>query len=172
MPLITSVRGKKPTIHQNVFIAANASIIGDVCIGSESSIWYNAVLRGDVNKIKIGKRVNIQDGTIIHCTYKKSSTVIANNVTVGHNAILHGCIIQNNVLVGMGAIIMDNAIIESNTIIAAGSIVPAGKLIKSNSIYKGIPAKRFKSLDKIEAEKIIVNSAKNYVMYSSWYKEN
>ena len=172
MPLITSVLGKKPTIHHNVFIAANASIIGDVCIGSESSIWYNAVLRGDVNKIKIGKRVNIQDGTIIHSTYKKSSTVIANNVTVGHNAILHGCIIKNNVLVGMGAIIMDNAIIESNTIIAAGSIVPPGKLIKSNSIYKGAPAKHFKSLDKIEAEKIIVNTAKNYVMYSSWYKEN
>ena len=172
MPLITSVRGKKPTIHQNVFVADNASIIGDVCIGSESSIWYNAVLRGDVNKIKIGKRVNIQDGAIIHCTYKKSSTVIANNVTVGHNAILHGCIIKNNVLVGMGAIIMDNAIIESNTIIAAGSIVPPGKLIKSNSIYKGAPAKHFKSLDKIDAKKIIVNSAKNYVKYSSWYKEN
>jgi len=172
MALIKTVNNISPKISKSVYIADNATILGDVTIGEKSSVWFNTVLRGDVNSIYIGKNVNIQDGTVIHCTYNKSKVKLGNNISIGHNAIIHGCTIEDNVLIGMGAIIMDNAVIQKNSIVAAGSVVPAGKLIKSNSIYKGIPAKRFKSLDKIEAEKIIVNSAKNYVMYSSWYKEN
>ena len=168
--LIKSVLGKKPIWGENCFLADNATLIGDVVIGEYSSIWFNTVIRGDVNKIRIGNNVNIQDGSVIHATYKKSSTSIGNYVSVGHNAIIHGCMIDDFVLIGMGSIIMDNAIINSNTIIAAGSVILENSVIEANSIYGGVPAKKIKSIDKSKSKKEIERIANNYLIYSSWYK--
>ena len=168
--LIKSVLGKKPIWGNNCFLADNATLIGDVVIGEYSSIWFNTVIRGDVNKIRIGNNVNIQDGSVIHATYKKSSTSIGNYVSVGHNAIIHGCMIDNFVLIGMGSIIMDNAIINSNTIIAAGSVILENTVVESNAIYGGVPAKKIKSIDKSKSKREIERIAKNYLIYSSWYK--
>ena len=171
MAIIKSVNGVHPSIPDNCFIAENATIVGDVKLGNECSVWFNAVLRGDVNRITVGNKVNIQDGAVIHCTYQKHATLIGNNVSIGHNATVHGCTIQDNVLVGMGAIVMDNCTIESNVIIAAGAVVTQNTIVKSGSIYAGIPAKKVKEIDQSDFAGEINRIANNYVMYSSWFKE-
>ena len=169
--IIKTINGKSPIIPTDCFIAENATIVGEVTLGNLCSIWFNAVIRGDVNSITIGNMVNIQDGAIIHCTYQKHATVIGNNVSVGHNAIVHGCTIEDNVLVGMGAIIMDNCHIGSNSIIAAGAVVTQNTVVPSGSIYAGVPAKWVKELDKSDFSAEIGRIASNYVMYSEWYKD-
>lgn len=168
--VIKEVRGKFPQIGDDCFIAENATLVGDVQMGSQCSVWFNAVLRGDVHYIKLGNRVNIQDGAIVHCTYKKYPTVIGNNVSVGHNAIVHGCTIHDNVLIGMGSIVMDNCIVHSNSIVAAGAVVTQNTVIESGSIYAGIPAKKVKDISKELSSGEIDRIAKNYVTYSGWYK--
>lgn len=155
---------------QIVFFAENSTIIGDVVMGNNCSVWFNTVIRGDVNYIRIGNKVNIQDGAIVHVTYNKSPTIIGNNVSIGHNAIVHGCTINDNVLIGMGAIIMDGAIINSNTIIAAGAIVTEKTIVKSNSVYAGIPAKKIKTIETDLISAQIERTASNYIKYASWYK--
>ncbi len=169
--IIKPVNGKHPQIPEDCFIAENATIVGDVVMGNECSVWFNAVIRGDVHFIKMGNKVNVQDGAVIHATYKTSPTIIGNNVSIGHNAIVHGCTIHDNVLIGMGSIVMDDCVVESNTIIAAGAVVSKNTRVESGSIYAGIPAKKLKDispeLTKCEIERI----ANNYVMYSSWFKE-
>ena len=169
--IVKKVRGVCPQIEEDCFIAENATIVGDVKIGKECSVWYNAVLRGDVNSIVLGDKVNVQDGAVIHCTYEKHETIIGNNVSIGHNAIIHGCIIQNNVLIGMGAIVMDNCVIESNSIVAAGAVVTQNTIVESGSIYAGIPAKKVKDINKSNFAGEIERISNNYVMYSSWFKE-
>lgn len=171
MALIKKLLGKTPKIGENTYLAETACIIGDVEMGTDCSIWYNAVLRGDVNSIKIGNKVNIQDNAMVHCTYQKFPMTIGNNVSVGHNAIVHGCTLHDNVLIGMGAIVMDNCIVESNAIVAAGAVVTIGTHIKKGELWAGVPAKKIKdvSQDLIEGE--INRIANNYVKYSSWYKE-
>ena len=169
MALIKSLNNYTPIISDTVYMAENATIIGDVAIGEQSSIWFHTVIRGDVNSIRIGKKVNIQDGVIIHCTYQKSSTFIGDNVSIGHNAIIHGCEIRNNVLIGMGAIIMDDVVIENNSIIAAGSVVIKGTRVKSGSVFAGVPAKLKSTLSQNEIKEITKKIANNYIMYSSWY---
>lgn len=171
MPVILPVKGVYPKMGENCFVAPNATIVGDVVMGNECSIWFNAVVRGDVNSIRMGNKVNIQDGVVIHCTYEKTKTVIGNNVSVGHNAIIHGCTIEDNVLVGMGAIIMDNAHVGANTIIAAGAVVLEGTHIEKGTVYAGVPAKKVKdiNMDLIKGE--INRIADNYIMYASWFKE-
>ncbi len=168
--LIKSVLDKKPIWGKNCFFADNATLIGDVVIGDYSSIWFNTVIRGDVNKIRIGNNVNIQDGSVIHATFKKSSTSIGDYVSVGHNAIIHGCTINDFVLIGMGSIVMDNAIINSNTIIAAGSVILENTVVEPNSIYGGTPAKKIKDINQSRSKKEIERISKNYLIYSSWYK--
>lgn len=168
---IVSVRGFTPQIPDGCFIADNARIIGDVRMGSQCSVWYNAVIRGDVNSIVIGDKVNIQDGAVIHCTYEKAATYIGNNVSVGHQAMLHGCTINDNVLIGMGAIIMDNVIIEENVLIAAGAVVLENTLCESGYIYAGVPAKKLKKLDAANMKFHITRTADNYVKYASWFDE-
>lgn len=171
MPIIISIKGKAPCFGQNNYIAENATVVGDVETGDDCSIWFNAVIRGDVNSIKMGNKVNVQDGACIHCTYEKHATVIGNNVSIGHHAIVHGCTLHDNVLVGMGAVIMDGCVVESNSIIAAGAVLTIGTHVPAGSIFAGIPAKKIKDVspDKIEGE--INRIANNYVMYSSWYPE-
>ena len=168
--LVKSILGKKPIWGKNCFFADNATVIGDVVIGDFCSIWFNTVIRGDVNEIRIGNNVNVQDGSVIHATYKKSSTSIGNYVSLGHNAIIHGCEIDDFVLIGMGSIVMDNAIINSNSIIAAGSVILENTIVESNSIYAGIPAKKIKSIEQSKSKKEIERIAINYLTYSSWYK--
>ena len=170
--VIKEVNGKYPQIPGDCFVAENATIVGDVTLGANCSIWFNAVLRGDVNSIKIGNKVNIQDGAVIHCTYLKHPTVIGNNVSVGHNAIVHGCTVHDNVLIGMGAIIMDNCIIESNCIIAAGAVVTQNTVVPSGTIYAGVPARKVKDIDASDFAGEIERISNNYVMYSSWFKED
>ncbi|MGB1231003.1 MAG: gamma carbonic anhydrase family protein [Winogradskyella sp.] len=169
MPLIKSVKGKQPQIPDDCFIAENATIVGEVTLGKQCSIWFNAVIRGDVHYIKIGNKVNIQDGAVIHATYQKSPTTIGNNVSIGHNAIVHGCTIKDNVLIGMGSIIMDDCVIESNSIIAAGAVVTKNTIVASGSIYAGIPAKKVKDISKALISGEINRNANNYLEYSSWY---
>ncbi len=170
MALIKSVRGFTPIIPEDCFLADNATIIGDVVMGNDCSIWFNTVVRGDVNSIRIGNRVNIQDGAIIHCTLDKSKSIIGNDVSVGHNAIIHGCTIHDEVLVGMGAIIMDLAVVESHCLIAAGAVVLENARLESGWIYGGIPAIKIKPLDKENLNFFIKRTAENYVKYSAWYK--
>lgn len=170
MPILT-VNGKTPNIPNDCFVAENATVIGEVTFGENCSIWFNAIIRGDVHFITIGNKVNIQDGAIIHCTYQKHPTIIGNNVSIGHNAIVHGCTIHNNVLIGMGAIVMDNCVIESNSIIAAGAVVTLNTVVKSGSIYAGVPAKKVKDIDQSDFAGEIERISNNYVMYSSWYKK-
>ena len=169
--MIKSIKGKTPAIGEDCYIAENATIVGEVIIGDQCSIWFNAVLRGDVHYIKVGNKVNIQDGAIVHCTYQKSPTNIGNNVSIGHGAIVHGCTIHDRVLVGMGSIIMDDCIVESNSIIAAGAVLTKGTHVPSGSVFAGMPAKKIKdiSLDLSTGE--IDRIAENYVKYSSWFKE-
>ena len=171
MKIIKPVNGKHPQISKDCFIAENATIVGEVFIGNQCSVWFNAVIRGDVHFIKIGNKVNIQDGVEIHATFQKSPTTIGNNVSIGHNAIVHGCIIHDNVLVGMGSIIMDDCIIESNSIIAAGAVVTKNTYVESGSIYAGVPAKKIKNISKELISGEIDRIANNYVEYSSWFKE-
>lgn len=168
--IIKEVNGKFPQIQDDCFIADNATIVGEVAIGKECSIWFNAVVRGDVNSITIGNKVNIQDGAVIHCTYQKHPTVIGNNVSIGHNAIVHGCEIKDNVLIGMGAIVMDNCVVESNSIIAAGAVVTQNTIVESGSIYAGVPAKKVKDINASDFAGEIERISNNYVMYSSWFK--
>ena len=169
MALIKSVKGREPIFGKNIYLAENATVVGEVNIGDDCSIWFSAVVRADVNFIKIGNRVNIQDGAVIHCTYKKAPTILGNNVTVGHNALVHGCTIEDNVLIGMVSIVMDGAIISSNSIIAAGAIVLEGTYVESGSLYAGVPAKKVKNLDEKKISQLIKSTAKNYVLYSSWF---
>lgn len=168
--VIREVNGKCPQIPEDCFVAENATIVGDVTLGAECSVWFNAVVRGDVNFIKVGDRVNIQDGAVIHCTYEKHPTIIGNNVSIGHNAIVHGCTVKDNVLIGMGAIVMDNCVIESNSIIAAGAVVTQNTVVESGAIYAGIPAKKVKNIDESDFAGEIKRISGNYVMYSSWFK--
>ncbi|MES2779778.1 MAG: gamma carbonic anhydrase family protein [Bacteroidota bacterium] len=168
--IIKAVNGKSPQIPADCFVAENATIVGDVIIGELCSIWFNAVIRGDVHYIKIGNKVNIQDGAIIHCTYQKHPTEIGNNVSIGHNAIVHGSKIHDNVLIGMGAIVMDNCIVESNSIIAAGAVVTQNTIVESGTIYAGVPAKKVKDIDQSDFAGEIERISNNYVMYSGWFK--
>ena len=170
MALIKSVKGKSPIFGANVYLAENATVVGDVKMGSDCSVWFSAVIRGDVNSIRIGNKVNIQDGAVIHCTYQKAATILGNNVSVGHNALVHGCTIHDNVLVGMGAIVMDGVVVESNSIIAAGAVVLERTHIESGTIYAGIPAKKVKELNEEQTARLIEGISNNYVMYSSWFK--
>lgn len=171
MPIIKPVRGKHPQIPKDCYVAENATIVGDVQMGKECSVWFNAVIRGDVHYIKMGDKVNVQDGAVIHATYQKSPTTIGNNVSIGHNALVHGCTIHDNVLVGMGSIIMDDCIVESNSIIAAGAVVTKNTYIESGSIYAGVPAKKVKDISKELISGEIDRIANNYVKYSGWFKE-
>jgi carbonic anhydrase/acetyltransferase-like protein (isoleucine patch superfamily) len=172
MPIIKPVRGKSPKIPNDCYVAENATIVGEVSMGNECSVWFNAVIRGDVHYIKIGDKVNIQDGAVIHATFKTSPTTIGNNVSIGHNAIVHGCTIHDNVLVGMGSIIMDDCIIESDSIIAAGAVVTKNTRVEAGSIYAGTPAKKIKDISKELISGEINRIANNYVKYSSWFKED
>ena len=172
MALIKSVRGFEPKFGENCFFAENATIIGDVIAGSDCSFWFNAVVRGDVNSIRVGNKVNIQDGAVIHCTFEKTKTIIGNNVSIGHNAIVHGCTIADNVLVGMGSIVMDNAVVEENVIIAAGAVVLERAHLESGSIYAGVPAKKVKELSPENFQHYVERIANNYVKYASWFKED
>ena len=168
--IIKTVNGKTPKIPKDCYVADNATIVGNVEFGTSCSVWFNAVVRGDVNRISVGNKVNIQDGAIIHCTYQKHATTIGNNVSIGHNAIVHGCIIEDNVLIGMGSIIMDNCVIGSNSIIAAGAVVTQNTIVPSGTIYAGVPAKWVKDIDASDFAGEIERISNNYVMYSGWFK--
>ena len=172
MSQIVTVRGKTPHIGKNCFIAPNAAIIGEVEMGNDCSVWFSAVIRGDVHYIKIGENVNIQDGAIIHGTYKKSPTNIGSNVSIAHGAIIHGCTINDYVLVGMNAVILDDAIIESNSIIAAGAVVTKGTLVRSGSVYAGSPAKKIKDISPELLKGEVQRIANSYAMYASWYSDD
>ncbi|MDD3494381.1 MAG: gamma carbonic anhydrase family protein [Dysgonamonadaceae bacterium] len=171
MALIKSVRGFTPQIGENTFLADNATVIGDVIIGNNCSIWFNAVLRGDVNSIRIGNRVNIQDGSVIHTLYEKSVTEIGDDVSIGHNVVIHGAKIEDGALIGMGAIILDHAVIGEGSIIAAGAVVLSNTIVEPGSIYAGIPAKFVKKVDPEQSKEMNQKIARNYLMYSEWYKE-
>ncbi len=168
--MIIAVRGITPVIGTDCFIAENATIAGEVVMGDQCSIWFNAVIRGDVHYIKMGNKVNVQDGAVIHCTYQTSPTEIGNNVSIGHNAIVHGCKIHDDVLVGMGSIIMDDCVIESNSIIAAGAVLTKGTHVPAGSVYAGMPARKIKDIDPSLSEGEIKRIANNYILYSSWFK--
>lgn len=170
MALIKAVHGIQPQIGKGSFLADNATITGQVVMGDNCSVWFNAVIRGDVTHIYIGNNVNIQDNVTIHGTYKKAAVEIGNNVSIAHNAIVHGCTIRDNVLIGMGAILMDHVIVESNSIIAAGALVPKGTVVESGSVYAGVPAKKIKDIDKDLIEGEIERIANSYNMYAGWYK--
>lgn len=171
MALIKKVNGHSPQFGEDCYLADNATVIGEVTMGKECSVWFQAVVRGDVHYIKIGDKVNIQDGAILHCTYQKAPLNIGNNVSIGHRALVHGCTIEDNVLIGMGAIVMDHALVKKNTIIAAGAIVLENTVCEENSIYAGIPARKVKSLDEATFKNQIERISNNYVMYSGWFKE-
>ena len=171
MALIKECRGFKPQIDDSCYLAENATVVGDVKLGKNCSVWFNAVVRGDVNSIECGENVNIQDGAVIHCTYEKAATTIGNNVSIGHNAIVHGCTIHDNVLIGMGSIIMDDCVVESNSIIAAGAVVTKNTHVESGSIYAGVPAKKVKDISEELISGEIDRIANNYVKYSSWFKK-
>lgn len=168
--LILPVKGVLPQIPESCFLAPNATVVGDVVMGEECSVWFNAVIRGDVNSIRIGNKVNIQDGACIHCTYEKTKTVIGDRVSIGHHALVHGCTLEDNVLIGMGAIVMDNAFVGTNTIIAAGAVVLENMQCESGSIYAGVPAKKVKDISQELIHGEINRIAENYVMYSAWFK--
>jgi len=170
MPVILPVKGVSPQIPDDCFIAPNATIVGDVKMGQGCSIWFNAVVRGDVNSISMGDKVNVQDGACIHCTYEKTKTVIGNNVSIGHNAIVHGCTVEDNVLIGMGAIVMDRVRIGQNSIIAAGAVVLEDTEVPAGSIYAGVPAKKVKDISQELLKGEVERIANNYLMYSSWFK--
>ncbi len=170
MPFIIPLLNKEPRLGKNCFIAPNATIIGDVTAGDECSFWFNTVVRGDVHYIKMGNRVNVQDGAIIHCTYQKNPVDIGDNVSIGHNAIVHGCTLFDNVLIGMGALVMDRCQVHSNSIVAAGAVLLEGTVVEEGSIYAGVPARKVKEISKDSVHEEIQRIAQNYVKYSSWYK--
>jgi len=170
MALILPVEGISPVFGKDCFIAPNATVVGNVTMGDHCSAWFNTVIRGDVNYIRMGNRVNVQDGACIHCTYLKTGTDIGNNVSIGHNAIVHGCTIHDNVLIGMGAIVMDNAVVHSNTIIAAGAVVLENTICEAGSIYAGVPAKKVKDISQDLIHGEINRIAENYIKYSGWFK--
>ena len=170
MPIIQQVRGKAPVFGKNCFIAENAVIVGDVVMGEECSIWFNAVIRGDVHYIRMGDRVNVQDGAIIHCTYEKAPTEIGSNVSIAHNAIVHGCTLRDNVLVGMGSIIMDGCVVESNSIIAAGAVLTQGTRVEEGSVFAGMPARKIRDISPELKQGQIERIAASYVKYASWFK--
>ena len=171
MPVILPVKEVHPKWGEKCFIAPNATIVGDVIMGDDCSVWFNAVIRGDVNSIRMGNKVNVQDGAVIHCTYEKTKAIIGNNVSIGHNAIVHGCVISDNVLIGMGAIVMDNAQVGSNCIIAAGAVVLENTIVESGTIYSGVPAKKVKEIIQELISGEINRIANNYLMYSGWFKD-
>jgi len=170
--ILRELNGKTPAYGKDCFFAENCVLVGDVIMGDDCSIWYGTVLRGDVNSIRLGNKVNIQDGSVVHCTYKKYPTNIGNNVSVGHNAIVHGCTIHDNVLIGMGAIVMDDCFVESNSIVAAGAVVTQGTRVEGGSIYAGVPAKKVKDISSELISGEIERIAENYIKYSGWYKSD
>ena len=171
MALILPVKGIEPKFGKNCYLAENATVVGDVTMGDDCSVWFTAVVRGDVHYIKIGNKVNIQDGAIIHCTYQKSPTTIGDFVSIGHRAIVHGCTIEDNVLIGMGAIVMDNVVVKKNAIIAAGAVVLENTIVESGTIYAGIPAKKVKDLDENNFKNLIERIGTNYTMYADWFRK-
>lgn len=171
MALIKSCRNKTPKIPNSCWLAENATIVGEVNMGENCSVWFNAVIRGDVNAITFGKNVNIQDGAVIHCTYQKTKTILGDNVSVGHNALVHGCTVKDNVLIGMGSIVMDNCVVEENCIIAAGAVLLEGTHVKSGSIWAGVPAKKVKDLSPEMFKGEVMRIATNYRMYAGWFEE-
>jgi carbonic anhydrase/acetyltransferase-like protein (isoleucine patch superfamily) len=172
MPVILPVEGKSPQFGKNCFIAPNATVVGNVIMGDDCSVWFNTVIRGDVNFVRIGNKVNVQDGACIHCTFQRFGTTIGNNVSIGHNAIVHGCTLHDNVLIGMGAIVMDNSVVQSNTIIAAGAVVTEGTICESGSIYAGVPAKKIKNISPEMISGEIDRIANNYVRYADWFRDS
>lgn len=170
MPVILPVKGVSPKIPEDCFVAPNATIVGDVVMGNQCSIWFSAVVRGDVNYIKMGNKVNVQDGVVIHGTYKMAATEIGDNVSIGHNALVHGCTVHDNVLIGMGAILMDGCVVESNSIIAAGAVLSKNTRVEAGSIYAGVPAKKIKDISKELISGEINRIADAYIKYSSWFK--
>ncbi len=170
MALIKSVRGFSPDFGRNCYLANNCTVIGDVVMGDDCSVWFNAVIRGDVNSIRIGNRVNIQDNAVLHCTYGKTTINIGDNVSIGHNVIVHGADIADNVLVGMGAILMDNVVIGTNSIIGAGAVVLENTRVEPGSIYGGVPARRIKGIDQKQFREMIERIAGNYTGYADWYR--
>lgn len=171
MALIKTVKGIAPVFGTDCYLAENATIVGDVIMGDNCSIWFNAVIRGDVNSIRMGNKVNVQDGAVIHCTYQKTKTTIGDNVSIGHNALVHGCTIHDNVLIGMGSIVMDNCEIGSNSIIAAGAVLTENTKVEAGSVYAGVPAKKIKDINQELIHGEINRIAANYMMYASWFKE-
>jgi len=169
MPYIKSLRGFTPQFGKDCFLAETAVVVGEVIMGDNCTVWFNAIVRGDVHSITIGDNTNIQDGAIIHCTYQKAKTVIGSNVSVAHNAIVHGCTIDDDVLIGMGAIVMDDAVIGRESVIAAGAVVLPGTIVAPGSIYGGTPAKKIKDIGP-EMREVIARTARNYPMYATWYK--
>ncbi len=172
MATILPVLGKHPQFGNNCFVAPNATVVGDVVMGDDCSVWFNTVIRGDVHYIKMGNKVNVQDGAVIHCTFEKNPTEIGNNVSIGHNALVHGCKICDDVLIGMGAIVMDRCIVNSNSIIAAGAVLLEGTVVEAGSIYAGVPAKKVKDISKDLIHGEIDRIANNYIKYASWFSEN
>ncbi len=172
MALIKSVRGFTPKFGENCFLAENATIIGNVVMGNDCSVWFNTVIRGDVNSIKIGNLVNIQDGSVLHTLYEKSTIEIGNNVSIGHNVTIHGAKICDNVLVGMGSVILDHAVNGENSIIAAGAVVTSGTVVEPGSLYAGVPAKKIKNVSPEQTKEMIYRISHNYRMYADWYKES
>jgi carbonic anhydrase/acetyltransferase-like protein (isoleucine patch superfamily) len=171
MALIKECRGFTPQFGEDCYLAENATVVGDVIMGDECSVWFNAVVRGDVNSIRMGNRVNVQDGAVIHCTYEKTKVNLGNHVSIGHNALVHGCTVEDNVLIGMGSIVMDDCYIEANSIIAAGAVLLEGTRVESWSIYAGVPAKKVKTLSPELFAGEVQRISNNYVMYSGWFKE-
>jgi carbonic anhydrase/acetyltransferase-like protein (isoleucine patch superfamily) len=171
MALIKEIKGTAPKFGENCYLAENATIVGDVICGDDCSFWFQSVVRGDVHSIRMGDKVNVQDGAVIHCTYQRAPTVIGNNVSIGHRAIVHGCTIKDNVLIGMGAIVMDHAVVEENCLIAAGAVVLENSHLESGCIYAGVPAKKVKQLSPEQFKDTVERIANSYVMYASWFKE-
>lgn len=169
MPLILPVLDKQPQLGPNCYVADNATIVGDVVLGAECTVWFNAVVRGDVNSIRIGEKTNIQDGVVIHCTYQKAATTIGSRVSLGHKAIVHGCTVQDDVLVGMGAIVMDGAVIGAGCIIAAGAVVLENTQCEPGYLYAGIPARKIKPVTEAQRANML-RTADNYVLYASWFR--
>ncbi len=170
MSFIISCRGIDPIVGEDCWIAPNATLVGDVKLGESCSVWFNAVIRGDVNSIRIGNQVNIQDGAVLHCTFEKTAVQIGNNVSIGHNALVHGCTIEDNVLIGMGAIVMDNCVVKSGSIIAAGAVLLENTVVEAGDLYAGVPAKKVKNISKELFEGEVKRIATNYTLYSSWFK--
>ena len=170
MSNIITCREFTPKWGEDCWIAPNATLVGDIIMGDRCSVWFNAVIRGDVNSIRLGNQVNVQDGAVIHCTFGKTKTIIGNNVSIGHNALVHGCTVEDNVLIGMGSIVMDNSYIESGSIIAAGAVLTEGTRVEAGSIYAGVPAKKVKSISPELFEGEVMRIANNYLKYSGWFK--